>query len=200
VIERAQRLMSASEFLAWDDGTDTRYELVDGVPWAMAPGSANHVQIAGNVQRLVDDAVRGRRPCRAVLGGGLRLREGPPGRVYIPDVLMTCEPVDGRHLYEAPRLVVEVLSPSTQSYDKRFKLPVYASLASIEEIWLVDPRVRLVQTWQRVEESWRGGLPIIGRGGFASRVQGADVGLDDLSALTTLEADSPEDGPEDPGA
>ena len=138
--ERARKLMSAAEFLEWDDGTDTRYELIEGVPVAMAPGSNNHMQITGNVFRIADDAVRNRRPCRAVPGGGLLLEAGPPGRVYIPDVLLTCEPIDTRHLYEAPRLVVEVLSPSTQSYDKTAKLPRYAALPSIEEIWLLGSR------------------------------------------------------------
>ena len=183
--DQARELMSASEFLDWDDGTDTRYELIDGVPWAMAPGSASHVQIAMNVSRIADDAVRDRRPCRAVQGGGLALQAGPPGRFYIPDVLMTCEPIDARRVYESPRLVVEVLSPSTQSYDKRFKLPVYAGLPSIEEIWLVDSRFRLVQIWYRAEGGWRDGIPLIGRSIFASPVLGVEVSLDAIYALTS---------------
>jgi Uma2 family endonuclease len=69
--ERARKLMSAAEFLEWDDGTDTRYELIDGVPVAMAPGSVHHMQISFNVARLADEAVRDRRPCRTVPGGGL---------------------------------------------------------------------------------------------------------------------------------
>src|SRR3954447_17611174 len=197
--ERARRLMSATEFLAWDDGTDTRYELIDGVPVAMAPAGVNHAQIAANAQRLADDAVRDRRPCRAVQSGGLLLSEGPPGRVYIPDVLMTCEPVEGKHLYEAARLVVEVLSPSTDSYDKRFKLPRYAGLPSIEEIWLVDSRVRLVHAWQRVDGRWQDGLPLIGHATFTSRVLGVEVSLDAVYDLTSL-AVSPEEGAEEAGA
>src|SRR4051794_19839346 len=197
--ERARRLMSAAEFLAWDDGTDTRYELIDGVPVAMAPGGVNHAQIAANVQRLTDDAVRDRRPCRAVQGGGLLLSEGPPGRVYIPDVLMTCEPVEAKHLYEAARLVVEVLSPSTESYDKRFKLPRYADLPSIDEIWLVDSRNRCVQVWERRSAGWHSGLPLIGRATFMSHVLGVEVSLDAVYDLTSL-AVSPEEGAEEAGA
>jgi Uma2 family endonuclease len=191
--------MSATEFLAWDDGTDTRYELIDGVPVAMAPGGVNHAQITGNVHRIIDDAVRDRRPCRAVPGGGLRLQEGPPGRVYIPDVLMTCEPIEAKQVYEAARLVVEVLSPSTGSYDKRFKLPRYAGLPSIEEIWLVDSRVRLVHAWQRINGRWQDGLPLIGRATFTSHVLGVEVSLDAVYDLTSL-AVSPEEGAEEAGA
>ena len=186
--------MSASEFLAWDDGTDTRYELIDGVPWAMAPQSVDHGRIVGNAYGIVEAAVRDRRLCRAVPGGSLRIEEGPPGRVYTPDLLMTCEPIEGRHVCEAAPLVVEVLSPSTKSYDKRFKLPRYSALPFVEEIWLVDSRVRLAQVWRRLEGSWRDGLPIIGRGSFASHVLGIEVTLDAIYALTTLEA-VPDDDP-----
>src|SRR5919205_1765219 len=87
--ERVSGLMSATEFLAWDDGTDTRYELIDGVPVAMAPGITTHAQVAQNVSFLVDRAVERCRPCRAVQQGGIRLAEGPPGRVFIPDVLIS---------------------------------------------------------------------------------------------------------------
>jgi Uma2 family endonuclease len=113
---------------------------------------------------------------------------------------MTCEPIEGRHVCEAAPLVVEVLSPSTKSYDKRFKLPVYASLPSIEEIWLIDSRVRLVQVWHRLEGAGATGCPIIGRGGFTSHVLGVEVTLDAIYALTKLETLLPEDGAEDPGA
>ncbi len=197
--ERARKLMSAAEFLRWDDGTDTRYELIDGLPVAMAPGSANHVQITGNVLQLADSVLRGRRPCRAVTGGGLLLKEGPPGRVYIPDVLVTCEPIDARHLYEAPWLVVEVLSPSTQAYDKTAKLPRYAALPSVEEIWLLGSRARSLTLWERIAGDWHAALPMIGRASFVSRVLGVEVSLDSIYELTTLEAASPEDGSEEPG-
>ena len=186
--------MSASEFLAWDDGTDTRYELIDGSPWAMSPPSVDHGRIVGNAYDIIETAVRDKRPCRAVPGGGLLIEEGPPGRVYVPDLLMTYEPIDGRHVCKAAPLVVEVLSPSTKSYDKRFKLPLYSALPFVEEIWLIDSRVRLVQAWQRIEGAWRDGLPVIGRGSFASHVLGIEVTLDAIYALTTLEP-VPDDDP-----
>ena len=105
---------------------------------------------------------------------------------------MTREPVDSRHLYEAPQLVVEVLSPSTQSYDKRFKLPVYAGHPSIEEIWLIDSRVRCVQVWERRSEGWHNGLPLIGQATFMSAALGIDVTLDAIYTLTSLEISAEE--------
>ena len=112
---------------------------------------------------------------------------------------MTCEPIEAKQVYEAPRLVVEVLSPSTGSYDKRFKLPRYAGLPSIEEIRLVDSRVRLVHAWQRINGRWQDGLPLIGRATFTSHVLGVEVSLDAVYDLTSL-AVSPEEGAEEAGA
>ena len=203
--EPARKLMSATEFLTWDDGTEIRYELIDGVPVAMAPPSGDHNRIGLNACSIIEEALRDRRPCRAIPQGGLRLEDGPPGKVYIPDALMTCEPTDGRHLFEAPQLVVEVFSPSTQSFDKHTKIPVYASIQSIEEIWLVASRVRLVTVWQRLEAGWHSGLPLIGQASFPSHVLGTAVRLDDLyelTALATLEPDAseaPTGPPRNPG-
>ena len=202
----ARKLMSASEFVHWDDGTETRYELIDGMPVAMAPPSGDHNRIGLNACSIIEAAIRDRRPCRAIPQGGLRLEDGPPGKVYIPDVLMTCEPTDGRHIFDTPQLVVEVLSPSTQAFDKHTKIPVYAALPSIEEIWLVASRVRLVTVWQRRETGWHSGLPLIGQASFPSQLLGIEVGLDDLYELTALAAVEPEpnetptDRPRSPGS
>lgn len=54
--EPATRLMSATEFCTWEDGTETRYELVDGFPVARAPGSADHVQLAMNASLVTSSS------------------------------------------------------------------------------------------------------------------------------------------------
>lgn len=178
--------LSVTEFLEWHDGTDRRHELIGGVPVAIVPPPSDHAQISGNLAGIMERAVSTRRPCRAVQGGGVAIAEGPPGDCYAPDLLLTCEPVRGQHLYGAPRLIVEVLSPSTRGFDKRHKVPAYAGLASVEEIWLVDSRARWVQAYARQAGGWHAGLPLIGQARFASPVLGAVVALDDVYALTTL--------------
>lgn len=182
----APRLLSIAEFLVWDDGGDRRHELIEGVPVAMAPASGVHARITANLVQLLDQAVRDKRPCRALPAAGVRIAEGPPGEVYVPDVLVTCEPIDERVLFEAPRLVVEILSPSTGRYDRLTKLPIYGRLGSVEEIWLVGSTQRLVQLYERLESGWHAGLPLIGKAAFPSRVLGVAVALDEVYALTAL--------------
>jgi Uma2 family endonuclease len=184
--DRALQSMTVEDFLAWDDGTDTRYELVDGVPMAMNPPTADHGRIAHNAATAIDRAVADRRPCRAVTGAGVLISERPRGNVFIPDALMTCEPIDGRKLLDAPRLVVEILSPSTEGFDKTTKLAIYGRLPSLEEIWLVSSRRRAVLLYERRDATWHAGLPHIGRASFESRVLGRAVALDELYELTPL--------------
>jgi Uma2 family endonuclease len=184
--ETATKLLSITEFLCWDDGSGLRHELVRGVPVAITPPAKSHAQAAQNISGMADTALRARRPCRAVQQGGVAITEGAPGDAFVPDVLVTCEPVDDEHLYEAPILIVEVLSPKTRTYDKKTKVPAYAALPSVEEVWLVESEARWVQVYERTETGWQAGLPLIGQSSFRSRALGTDVALDEIYALTTL--------------
>lgn len=177
--------MTLEEFLRWDDGTETRYELEKGVLVAMAPAAERHGTICQNAGSIIERAVEERSPCRAVQGGGI-LAEEAVDRFYVADVVLTCAPPgDDLHVKE-PRLVVEVLSASTHGIDKHFKVPAYGALPSVEEIWLIESRERWVLVWQRVEGTWVAGLPLVRQASFASRVLGVEVSLDRLYRNTGL--------------
>ena len=69
--DAAEKLMTVAEFLEWDDGTDTRYELIDGRPVAMAPVAASHSIIVANLghalkSRLTAPATRAVKPVSSV--------------------------------------------------------------------------------------------------------------------------------------
>ncbi|HEU4631801.1 MAG TPA: Uma2 family endonuclease, partial [Gemmatimonadaceae bacterium] len=90
----------------------------------------------------------GEGPCR-VYASEMKLRVGNDA-VYYPDVMVTCEPhADNVVVVGAPCLVVEVLSPSTASIDRREKLAAYKGLPSLRAYLLVE------QELQRVERHWR---------------------------------------------
>ncbi|MFO1069951.1 MAG: Uma2 family endonuclease [Geminicoccaceae bacterium] len=178
--------MTVAEFLAWDDGTDTRYELMDGRVIAMAPPSTVHATIAQNVGELINRHLAGRAPCRAMQAAGVALPD-EHDTVYVPDVLLTCEPLDRSPLARAPRLIVEVLSPSTKGIDQKRKVPAYGRLPTVEEIWLVASDERWVLVWSRVGETWVAGLPSMGSALFGSQVLGGDVALDQVYRLTGID-------------
>lgn len=144
------RPMSVAEFLTWDDGTETRYELVDGRAVAMNPPLAPHARLsavlAGAIERRLLEG------CGTYVGGGAVL-PGDDHNYRMPDLTVSC--VQSReHWVEEPRLVVEILSRSTQKHDMTGKLAFYRSLPSIEEILLVRFDQRRCERWQRDGGHW----------------------------------------------
>jgi Uma2 family endonuclease len=186
MVDAAHKLLTIEDWLAFDDGTDTRYELLDGTLVAMAPASDRHGTTANNAGRVIEDAAGGRPPCRAVQGAGIEIPTRGRQRAYVADVAYTCETPDDEGILEAPRLVVEVLSPAIKGIDKKRKVPDYSLLPSVEEIWLIESRERWVVVWSRAEGTWIGTLPLTGAQRFRSRVLDVEVDLDRLYRNTEL--------------
>lgn len=142
--------MLVADFVQWDDGTDTRYELAFGAPVAMAPPSGRHVVIQRNVVRVLDRQVRS--PCGVYTGGGVARNEDDH-EFRLPDVFVSCEAIPPL-FFRQPRLIVEVLSPSTEKEDRTDKLDFYRSLQSVEAVALVWQDKRRVQVIRRESERW----------------------------------------------
>jgi Uma2 family endonuclease len=145
-----QSSMTVREFLRWEDGTDTHYELVRGQPVAMAPPSGRHAVLTRNAQDTLSAKLRP--PCASFFGAGVA-RSEDDDECRLPDVFVTCEPTPER-VFTAPRLIVEVLSPSTMKDDRTDKLDFYKSLASVDTVLLVWQDKRRVQLNARVDDGW----------------------------------------------
>jgi Uma2 family endonuclease len=178
--EPAERLMTMDEFLRWDDGTDTRHELVDGQIVAMAPPGPEHRTVVGNVAGVIRSRLGRRPPCRPEVEAGIRVSETVRWQA---DVAVTCGPLT----YDVtdPLLIVEVLSPSTRDNDLARKLVDYKGVASVAEVWLVDSERRWAQVWWREGEVWHG-RDHVGGAVFPSPVLGGDIPLDELYLNTGL--------------
>lgn len=152
--EPAARRMTLEEFLHWDDGTDTRYELIDGFPVAMAPPAEAHRILAVRLVSRIDAALAGRRPCNAQIEPGV-VRPDRADTYYVPDIAVTCEPNEpGRQAMVDPILIVEILSPSTERSDRRIKLPVYQNIRSVREIMLIDADNHHAELYRRENDHW----------------------------------------------
>jgi Uma2 family endonuclease len=150
--EPAERRWTVDEFLAWDDGTDRRYELIGGQIVAMAPPSEAHAAIVINLGAELRSRLRP--PCRVLAELGVRLPDREDS-FYQFDLAVTCAPADPARRYVAePELIVEVLSPSTALHDRGRKLDHYRQLASLTEILLVASEERRVQHWRRDSTHW----------------------------------------------
>ena len=129
--ELAVRPMSLAEFLRWEDGTDTRYELVGGFPLAMAPPAEAHRMLATRLASRIDAALAGRRPCNAQIEAGI-VRLDRADSYFVADIAATCTPNERRRqAIKDPILIVEILSPGTERHDRLTKVPVYRSIDSV---------------------------------------------------------------------
>jgi Uma2 family endonuclease len=147
------RPMSIEEYFAFEEASPVRHEYVDGEVYAMSGVTRRHSRISGNIFARVWAAVRGG-PCR-VHAAEVKVRAGTV--IYYPDVMVACGPEPGdERIEDAPCLVVEVLSESTATTDRREKLMVYRRIASLRTYLIVDQERRLVEHhWRDVDGGWR---------------------------------------------
>jgi Uma2 family endonuclease len=127
---------------------DTRYEYIDGYVVMMSGGTFNHVGIRDNVYTLIRTGLRGR-SCRAYTADiNVRLSAT---RYVLPDVVVTCDDRDNgeNKFMQAPFLAVEVLSPSTEAYDRGNKFLYYRECPTLQEYVLVSSSFPLVEVFRR---------------------------------------------------
>ncbi|WP_018111811.1 Uma2 family endonuclease [Thermus igniterrae] len=147
---RALRPLSLEEYLDWEQKAPVKHELVEGLPHAMAGASRAHNLIATNLALLLGPLAR-RKGCRLYVAD-MKLRVGER-TVYYPDLMVVCAPPPENPFYEeAPCLVVEVLSQSTEGVDRREKLWRYLALPSLEGYLLVSALEERVELYRKGPE------------------------------------------------
>jgi Uma2 family endonuclease len=156
IAERRERLpMTVDEWRALECTSEVKHEYVDGYVYAMAGGTEAHARIAVNAIGALDSAL-GDGP-RMVYSSDVATRLSEDRYTY-PDVMVTCggTGIASRNNTEAgePRVVFEVLSESTEHYDRTRKFGYYRHCASLQEYVLVNTDSQLVEVYRRTEEGW----------------------------------------------
>lgn len=152
--EPAIRAMTLEEFLRWDDGSDTRYELIGGFPVAMAPPSVAHGTLALRLGARMDAALATRRPCLAMVEAGV-IRADRADTFFVADIAATYVPIErAQQAIRDPFLIVEILSPSTERHDRRTKLPIYRQIDTVEEIVLIASDAMYAELHRRAGTQW----------------------------------------------
>lgn len=140
--------VSVEEYLDGEQKSEIRYEYIAGEVFAMAGAGEKHNRIAGNFFFHLRAAARGK-PC-GVFISDMKVRVTQREAFYYPDVMVACDPQDAAPLYkEAPCLIVEVLSPATETTDRREKLLAYRTLDSLRYYLLVAQDTRRIEIYQR---------------------------------------------------
>lgn len=149
----AHHRFTFEEYLALEDDSGTKHEFLGGQVWAMSGGTPEHAAVSMNIGALLSNELRGK-PCRTY-SSDLRVRVQATGLGTYPDVTviggrLELDPEDPKkHTAINPRVVVEVLSPSTEDYDRGDKLGHYKQIPSLAEIVLVGHDRREVEIVRR---------------------------------------------------
>jgi len=148
------RSMTVEEYFRLEENDpDTRYEYEDGYAYAMAGGTANHATVSLNLCVTLRNLLRGK-GCR-VYNSDIKVPVTQT-RYYHPDVTITCDPGDRgtTQIIRSPRVVIEVLSPTTAGTDRTRKLKYYRTHPTIEEYLLVDSRRVQAEIFRKKGDIW----------------------------------------------
>lgn len=149
MITAPQSSLTPNEYLQMEPQSPIKHEYINGEIYAMAGASDAHVTITLNLAALLRAHVRGS-SCRVYIAD-MKVRLEGPNCFYYPDILITCDRRDQETpTYKRfPCLIVEVLSESTESFDRGDKFINYQTLDSLQEYILINTRQQRVETFRR---------------------------------------------------
>lgn len=160
VSELTRRHMTVDQYLAFEQQSPARHEYLAGEVFAMTGASAQHNAIATRLFAATGSHLRGS-PWKAFIGDvKVRVRTNMRDYFYYPDLLVISDSDrradggEGMPFVRSPRLIAEVISPSTDNIDRREKAMMYREITSLEEYVLVAQEECEVTIFRR-RQNWR---------------------------------------------
>lgn len=154
----SKHFYTLDEYLALERASDTRYEFYNGEIFAMSGGSLQHDVITGNAYNALRAALQGKN-CR-VFTGNMQIKVPAALPYRYPDVSVVCGPIqterfNGNDLLVNPTLLVEVLSSTTEGYDRGDKFTFYKSIPNFREyLLLAQHRPHVAQFVRQPDGKW----------------------------------------------
>lgn len=156
MVDVAQSRVTYAQYLAIANDSSVKYEFVNGTIVAMAGGSVAHARLISRATSLLDRALDGR-PC-IVLPSDMRVRIRAADRATYPDLFVVCgspeRDPDDDHAVVNPTVIVEVLSDSSNEFDRTDKFAAYRRLLTLREYVLVSQRERRTEVYRRDGRRW----------------------------------------------
>jgi Uma2 family endonuclease len=151
-VSKNRTYLSTEEYLAAEQDSPIKHEYIQGQVYAMAGASDAHVTVAGNLFALLRNHLRGT-GCRVYMAD-MKTQIESANVFYYPDVMVTCDARDKNFTYfkRYPCLIVEVLSPTTEAFDRGNKFADYRRLETLQEYVLINPETMSVECFRRNSE------------------------------------------------
>lgn len=152
VVSRNHAYFSTEEYLELEQMSQTKHEYIQGEVYAMAGSSDAHSTITLNLLTLLRNHLRGTRS--RVFLSDMKVRIESADVFYYPDAMVTCDARDRNSVYfkRYPRLIVEVLSSSTEKFDREGKFNDYKQADSLEEYVLISQDKIRVECWRKNDD------------------------------------------------
>ena len=148
-LPQTNHVMTAEEFLEWELQQLDRHQLYDGEVFAMAGGTVAHNTVAINMVFGLKQHLKGT-PCRVFMSD---MRVKVANNYFYPDVVVSCSPLDIQDpkLVELinPKIIVEVLSSSTASFDRGLKFAAYRTIDSLQEYLILDTDAKTAEVFRK---------------------------------------------------
>jgi Uma2 family endonuclease len=168
--------LTPQEYFDWEAQQLERHEYFDGEVYAMAGGTMAHADIALNIATTAKGYLAGR--CK-VRNSDAKVGITENGPFTYPDVSVSCDDGDrsAQNFIQSPCLIIEVLSPSTEAYDRGGKFKLYRRLSSLQEYVLVGSESQSVEVFRRkASGSWE----------FTAYGEGDEVTLSSIDLVVAI--------------
>lgn len=144
--------LTPEEYLQLEETSQIKHEYIDGEIYAMAGATDTHVTIAGNIFALLLAYLRGS-GCRVYISD-MKVKIEAKNRFFYPDVMVSCDAQDREMstYKQFPCLIIEVLSDSTEAFDRGDKFADYQLLTSLQEYVLINTKKARIECFRRTAE------------------------------------------------
>ncbi len=141
-------LLSPEEYLEWEEKSETKHEYIDGQVFEMAGASDDHWTIVSSFSAILRSHLKGS-DCRQL--GDVKAKISHRNRFYYPDLMVTCDDRDklDRYVKRHYKVIIEVLSDSTEVFDRTEKFKDYRRSESLEEYVLISQTLMSVEVYRR---------------------------------------------------
>ena len=128
------------------------WELIDGVPYAMAPSPVKpHQRLMGALYRALDEQLEDCKECEVLIEEDYKISEKT---VVRPDISIVCNDDEERYISIAPKLIIEIVSPSSAAMDERYKFELYAQ-EKVQYYGLAYPDEKLLKLYKNSDEGFQ---------------------------------------------
>lgn len=146
-------VFTRSDYIAWENEQADRHEFVEGEVSVMTGVRDSHNVIAGNFYLALRQHLKGS-PCKTYMAD-VKLEVVAVDSMFYPDVFVTCESPSDPLVKRDAKLIIEVLSPSTEAYDRGRKFALYRQLGGLQEYLLISTDEPRLDIYRRAEgDSW----------------------------------------------